>query len=32
VGWFAAASPKVHQFGKLEIPQQAFINALKMDG
>ena len=23
---------KMRQFGKVEIPQQAFINALKMDG
>ncbi len=27
-----AGKQKMRQFGKVEIPQQAFINALKMDG
>jgi GTP-binding protein LepA len=27
-----AGKKKMRQFGKVEIPQQAFINALKMDG
>ena len=26
-----AGKKKMRQFGKVEIPQQAFINALKMD-
>lgn len=31
VGW-QAVGRNMRQFGKVEIPQQAFINALKMDG
>jgi GTP-binding protein LepA len=27
-----AGKKKMRQFGKVEIPQEAFINALKMDG
>jgi GTP-binding protein LepA len=27
-----AGKKKMRQFGRVEIPQQAFINALKMDG
>ena len=27
-----AGKKKMRQFGKVEIPQSAFINALKMDG
>jgi GTP-binding protein LepA len=27
-----AGKKKMHQFGKVDIPQAAFINALKMDG
>jgi translation elongation factor EF-4 len=31
VGW-QAVGRNMRQCGKVEIPQQAFINALKMDG
>lgn len=27
-----AGKKKMHQFGKVEIPQESFINALKMGG